>query len=103
MIVEINGDKTIEIDDDNLIVKGKTLYNTKTKLREGIDGDVVSFIRTENDRKIQCRGTVDGYTYGKRIKIRGVDEPYQDIHDIHFEHVSVITKFDDFGINSEEK
>ena len=102
MFITINGGREIEIKEDFLIIKDNKLYNTRTKKREGLDGDIVSFVIDNGSHKTICRGTVDGYTCGNRIKIRGYQETFHDMTDIKFEHISVITKSNFLNIEDEE-
>lgn len=102
MYIKINGEKKIEIKEDFLTVKDKTLYNTKSKKREGLDGDIVSFTRKEGSKKILCRGIVDGYTCGDHIKLRGVNRAYEGVCDISFEHISVVIESDSIDFEERE-
>jgi len=99
MEIEINNDFTINVTEDFLTVKDKKLYNKNTKQFEGVDGDIVYFTRNE---KVLCGGTVDGYTCGGKIKIRGRKETFENVTEIHFERVSVITNSNTESEENEE-
>jgi len=85
MIICVNNTLKFVIEDKSLIVKDKHLFNTKTNKNEGVDGDIVTF--DSNDAQIS--GSVDGYTYQGRIKLRGDDKIYQG-ENVKFEHISVV-------------
>jgi len=102
MFIEINGSREVEVTEDFLVVKDKTLFNNKTKQREGLDGDIVTFNRTSGPHQVWCRGTVDGYTCGNRIKLRGVEKIYDDVFNIKFEHLSTITKLESIDFEEQE-
>lgn len=91
MIIQINNDRIIEVNEEYLCVKDKILFNKQTKKREGLDGDIVSFDVKNGSKIMTCRGTVDGYTCGNKVKLMGVDKIYDNVSDIKFEHISVIT------------
>jgi hypothetical protein len=102
MVIEINGERKFGVSEDFLIVKDKRLYNVKTKKFEGVDGDIVEFVKDENGKKMSIRGTVDGYTCGNHIKIRGVsDYESGQINDIRIEHISTVSYED--SVSAEEK
>lgn len=78
MKIEINRSTVLDIKEDCLIIKNNRLFNTTTKQFEGVDGDIVTFyITSKTGGKCWTRGTVDGYTCGRRIKVRGVEQPYE--------------------------
>lgn len=96
MRIEINKSKNIEVNESFLIVKDNKLYNTETKKFEGLDGDIIQFhIITNNGTKSWVRGSVDGYTCGNIIKLRGVDKPYTADSVGTIERVSKITDYQD--------
>ena len=94
MRIEINNDKYLEVNEENLIVKDKRLYNKDTKQFEGVNADIVSFELNENGKDVTWRGTVDGYTNGSTIKLRGIDKPFKNAKNVKVEHISVVTSFD---------
>lgn len=102
MIIEVNKSRSFEINEDFLVVKDDTLYNKKLKKREGIDGDIVSFSALRNSRMTSFRGMVDGYTCGNRVKLRGVDEVFENASDVRFEFISVVTKTDCLSFEEKE-
>lgn len=78
MKIEINNSTVLDIKEDYLIIKNNRLFNTTTKQFEGVDGDIVTFyVKTSSGGKSWTRGTVDGYTCGRSIKLRGVKTPYE--------------------------
>ena len=78
MKIEVNKSTVLDIVEEHLIVKNNKLYNNITKQYEGIDGDIVTFyIASKTGGKCWTRGTVDGYTCGRRVKLRGVEQPYE--------------------------
>ena len=94
MVIEVNGSKQIEITEDNLVIKNGRLFNNVTKQYEGIDGDRVTFLSLISpNSKCLTSGTVDGYTCGQRVKLSGVDVPYEAIEGStkEIEHISTIT------------
>ena len=92
MKIKINNERVIDIlDDENLVVANKRLYNKKTKSFEGIDGDLVSF--TIGDRI--HKGTVEGYTNDGTISIRGDKTIYKGVKGKKIDHISVITSFEE--------
>lgn len=101
MIIKINNDKAINVIEPNLCIKDKYLYNTETKQREGVDGDIISFMRKEGSSSIATRGSVDGYTCGNRVKLRGLEKVFENVSDIKIEHLSTITEFDSVNIEEE--
>lgn len=91
MQIKVNDKYEFEVTQEDLTVKDKKLYNTHTKIFEGIDGDIVEFIREENGHKVLIRGTVDGYTHFGTVKIQGCEEVYKtDPYAIKIEHMSVV-------------
>ena len=77
MTIKVNGDYVFDVAEKTLIVKDGKLYNTETKSFEGVEGDLVEFERIdENGRTMVVRGTVDGYTCGNKVKLRGIDTVY---------------------------
>lgn len=91
MLIIVNNEKTFEVKEDFLTVKDKKLYNKVTKEYEGVDGDIVSFERlSDKNTVIITRGTVDGYTCNKYIKMKGVESPFTNCERIRYEHVSVV-------------
>lgn len=77
MHVIVNCTKHIEIEDPDIIVKDKRLYNKRFDYYEGVDGDYVSFdVKLDNGSIMTIGGTVDGYTNGPYVKLRGRDIPY---------------------------
>jgi len=78
MKIEINNSKVLDIKEECLIIKNNKLYNNVTKQYEGVDGDIVTFyVATSNGGQCWTRGTVDGYTCGRMVKLRGVEKPYE--------------------------
>ena len=77
MKIQIDNSTILDIVEDYLIIKNNKLYNNNTKQYEGVEGDRVTFIVTKpSGTKCQTSGIVDGYTCGRRVKIRGVEQPY---------------------------
>ena len=78
MKIEVNNSKILDIVEEHLIIKNNKLYNNVTKQYEGIDGDRVTFyVNTTSGNKCWTSGTIDGYTCGRRVKLRGVEQPYE--------------------------
>lgn len=77
MLIRLNNGKSINVVEKCLTVINGKLYNTDTQQYEGLDGDKVEFYFT-NQHGHQCwvRGTVDGYTCNRRIKLQDVNELY---------------------------
>ena len=102
MVIEVNGGRKINVSEEHLIVKDKKLYNTKTKKFEGVDGDIIEFVQGENGKKMSVRGTVDGYTCGTRIKLKGVPE-YEggEITEVKVEHLATVSYED--SVSAEER
>ena len=94
MYIIVNCSIRIEVTEPNIIVKDKRLYNTKLDCYEGVDGDYVSFDVENNGRIMTVSGTVDGYTNGRYVKIRGVEEPY-DVPRKSIQRVSSVSLCDD--------
>lgn len=95
MRIEINNDKRIKVDSPNLIVKDKMLYNTDTKSFEGVDGDIISFVYVnENGGKVRFKGSVEGYTNGNDIRIRGINKVFGEVSEKEVSHISFITSFE---------
>lgn len=95
MHIIVNCTKHIEIEDPSIIVKDKRLYNKRFNSYEGVDGDYVSFeIKNDNGTVMSIMGTVDGYTNGSYVKIRGVDTPYN-VSKKSIQKISVVSVFDD--------
>lgn len=91
MTIIVNNEKTFDVNENCLVVKNNKLYNKTTKEYEGVDGDIVSFERMSDKHTIIItKGTVDGYTCGKHIKMKGIDKPFTDCERIRYEHVSVV-------------
>lgn len=98
MVIEVNKCRKYEVTEPFLCLtaNGKRLYNKQTKEEEGIDGDIVQMTVDKGDGKhMILRGPVEGYTCGKQVKIRGVDEMYTPIGSKIIEHASVITNGDE--------
>jgi hypothetical protein len=102
MYIKVNGDRVFEVTEENLVIKDDKLYNTQTKRYEGVDGDIVEFIRKDGSNNVRCRGTVDGYTCGSRVKIRGVDKVNEDSRDVSITHISSITDYDVISFEDKE-
>lgn len=93
MTIKVNNDYTFDVKEKDLIVKDGKLYNTTTKSFEGIEGDLVEFeLKDFNNRVMVVRGTVDGYTYGGRVKLRGRDTVYTDATNKKVTNISSITE-----------
>ena len=95
MKIEVNKNLVLDIKEEHLIIKNNKLYNTITKQVEGVDGDIVTFpILNEKGTKTLVRGTVDGYTCGNMVKLRGVEKPYSALEGEPkvFEHLTKITE-----------
>ncbi len=90
MIINVNGLR-ITVTEDYLEVVEGTLYNTKAKKREGLDGDIVTFCKKVGDRNMEYRGRVNGYTCGSTIYLSGVDKPFEDVTDVKFIHMYSVT------------
>jgi len=77
MLIRLDNGKSINVVEKCLTVINGKLYNTDTQQYEGLDGDKVEFYFT-NQHGHQCwvRGTVDGYTCNRRIKLQDVNELY---------------------------
>lgn len=91
MRIKVNDTHEFEIEEQNLFVKDKKLYNSDTKQFEGVEGDIVEFIHNEDGRKVLLRGTVDKYTNSGVVKIRGREETYKtDPTKMKMEHLSVV-------------
>lgn len=95
MHVIVNCTKHIEIEDPDIIVKDKRLYNKRLDCYEGVDGDYVSFdVKLDNGSIMRIRGTVDGYTNGPYVKLRGRDIPYNAPKKI-VQKISVVSQCED--------
>lgn len=77
MLIRLDNGKSINVVEKCLTVINGKLYNTDTQQYEGLDGDKVEFYFT-NQHGHQCwvRGTVEGYTCNRRIKLQDVNELY---------------------------
>lgn len=77
MLIRLDNGKSINVVEKCLTIINGKLYNTDTQQYEGLDGDKVEFYFT-NQHGHQCwvRGTVDGYTCNRRIKLQDVNELY---------------------------
>ena len=91
MVIETSNSVKLDIKEDYLVVKDKKLYNTKTKKYEGLDGDIVSFM----NGNMLTKGTVDGYTCGNKVKLRGVDKPFEEVSDVKVEHLLNVVNSDE--------
>lgn len=91
MVIETSNSVKLDVKEDYLVVKDKKLYNTKTKKYEGLDGDIVSFL----NGNMLTKGTVDGYTCGNKVKLRGVDKPYEGVSDVKVEHLLNVANSDE--------
>lgn len=96
MNILVNGEYTFEVP-NTLIVKDKKLYNTETKEFEGVEGDIVAIVE-EVDGKLKrvIRGSVDGFTFGSRAKLRGLDKVYEHVKAKEIDHVSTVKELDGF-------
>lgn len=100
MTIKVNGDYVFDVTEKSLVVKDGKLYNTETKSFEGVEGDLVEFERIdENGRIMVVRGTVDGYTCGNKVKLRGVDT----IYDVKSKKVTNISSIKDEYIVVEQE
>jgi len=96
MKVLINDIKTITIDDPDIKVKDGKLYNSKTKLFEGVQGDTVWFLVEKNGTFVSTRGIVDGYTNDRKVKLMGKKEPYTTYNEHKkIEHLSIVKLVDE--------
>ena len=90
MQIKVNDKYKFKVTQEDLTVKDKKLYNTHTKIFEGIDGDIVEFIYEEDGRKVLICGSVDGYTHFGTVKIHGREEVYKtDPYTVKIEHLSI--------------
>ena len=102
MIIKVNTDIEINITETYLIVKDNKLYNTITKKYEGVEGDIVRFDYIKEDgKKSGYKGYVDGYTNGKKVKIRGINQVFTQVGEKSIEHISSVTSYSD--VTDEEK
>ena len=62
MKVLVNDVTTLTIDNPDIKVREGKLYNTKTQLFEGVQGDTVWFLVDRGGWYVSTRGIVDGYT-----------------------------------------
>lgn len=91
MRIKVNDTYEFEIEEQNLSVKDKKLYNTESKQFEGVEGDIVEFTLEEDGHKILMRGTVDRYTNSGNIKIMGREQMYKtEPVKMKIEHLSVV-------------
>ena len=91
MIIEIDGITKVDVKEQDLVIKDGKLFNTTTGKFEGIDGDVVTYTVEKNGTKFFCCGTVDGYTYNSRVKLRTKSEATTDATGVRIDHASSIT------------
>lgn len=92
MFIKVNNEYILEIKEDNLIVQDKKLYNKLTKEYEGVSGDIASFDYNNGKNIVDFKGTIDTYTNGDTIPIRGGKEPYK-AKKKHITHISVVTEY----------
>lgn len=92
MLIRINNDVTVKVNENDLDVVDKRLYNKTTKKNEGVDGDLVEFTTGNMSRK----GSVDGYTYNDRIKLRGCDTVFTGVKDKRITHICSVDAVDDY-------
>ncbi len=97
MIIKTDLGVFIDINDKKFIVKDKKLYNTETERFEGVDGDYVyftTFMKTSGS-KVITSGSVDGYTNGNRVKLKGVSKTYDSVIDVNIEHFRSVDVYTD--------
>lgn len=97
MIIKTDTGVSIKINDKKFVVKNKKLYNTETKKFEGVDGDYVYFttFMKLSGAKIITSGSVDGYTNGDKIKLKGVTKTYDSVTNVNIEHFRSIEAYTD--------
>lgn len=96
MVLMINHSKALRITEPFLIYdeNRKRLYNKNTKDDEGVDGDSATFIIDVEGRPRQIKGTVEGYTCGNNVRIRGIDTMFENVKEKYIEHISSIELVD---------
>lgn len=102
MFIEINRTYKVEVKEDWLEVKNNTLYNTKLKKREGLEGDIVSFEFPKDGKTIIFSGPIEGYSCGDKVKIRGIDKPFENVTNVRFDHMSTITDSNTMSLEEKE-
>lgn len=96
MKVLVNDVTTLTIDNPDIKVREGKLYNTKTQLFEGVQGDTVWFLVDRGGWYVSTRGIVDGYTDYRTVKLVGKEEPYTAYSEFkRIEHLSTVKVVDD--------
>jgi hypothetical protein len=96
LVVKLENGTLLNIEEENIVVKDKKLYNTKTKQFEGVDGDRVYFTTfLSGGTKCITSGNVEGYTNEKRIKLRGALKTYENFRDVNVEHFHSVEVYTD--------
>ena len=96
MVILINRSKEVRITEPFLKYDEdrRRLYNKSTKTDEGVDGDCVTFVIDVDGSPRQMKGTVEGYTCGNNVRIRGVDRTFENVRDKYVDHISSIDLID---------
>ena len=98
----LNNGLKIEVKESHLTVKNNLLYNTETKMLEGVDGDYIEFAtHLPCGNKVITRGVVDGYTNGKIIKLRGAVIPYENEGERTINHLYTVENLDAKSIKTD--
>ena len=96
MKILVNDITEITVDSPDLRVKDGKLYNTKTQLFEGVQGDAIWFLVDKGGYYVSKRGLVAGYTDFKTVKLIGNDEVFTAYSEFkRIEHVSTVRQIDD--------
>jgi len=96
MKILVNDITEITVDSPDLRVKDGKLYNTKTQLFEGVQGDAIWFLIDKGGYYVSKRGLVEGYTDFKTVKLIGNDEVFTAYSEFkRIEHVSTVKQIDD--------
>ena len=77
MLIRLDNGKSINVVEQCLVVRKGMLFNTDTNQYEALDGDQVECYFTNNlGHQCWVRGTVDGYTCHRRIKLQDSKDLY---------------------------
>lgn len=97
--IKVNGN-VYEVIEEELTVKDRKLYNTKTKEYEGVEADIVEIQFERDGKPCGLRGTVGGYTCGSYVRIRP-DYEYDNVKSKKIEHISPVVLVE--GSTAEEE
>jgi hypothetical protein len=102
MNIKVNGSYIFEVNEKELTVKNRKLYNLKTKSYEGVESDIATFEVEQDGKTIIKSGPIQGYTYNGHVVIRPNCE-YNGVKIKTIDHVSSVVALDNTALENDEE